>query len=781
MQIQQTLSRLDDLLHQCRLDEAETLLTQAVAQAQAEADTDSEKLLRNEQIGFYRDCGKFPAALETAAAARALFEQTGETDTISYATTLLNCANAYRAAGNYADAFAAYETVQSLYARLLPPDDGRVASLWNNLALLYQETEQWEQACTCLKQALELVQHDPDPTRTGISAANLAVSLLRLHRTAEALRYLQQAEKILIGKTPSDFHASAVYAGFGDAYYQLGEYVKAADAYEKALPEIELHMGRNNFYEIVSENLKQTYARLGGSRPEERGLRLCERYYIAFGKPMLERNFGAVLPRLAIGLAGEGSECLGYDDALSRDHDFGAGFCIWVPDDLPEETVQQLRNAYAVLPKSYCGVSRVAMPEADGRVGVCRQSAFFRRLLGTDGVPETEAQWLEIESGMLAAACSGAVFRDDSGSFTAVRRKLSLGYPEEVRLRRLAQALGRMAQCGQYNYPRMRQRGDYATAQLYLIEFCKNAMEACHLLRNQYAPYEKWLLRSTAELEGFGALAESLRNLLLLSPEQDGSGQIESICAAIGKECTAMDKTEKTTAQAPFLADTAKTLAAQAAALEKHRATVEQLAELEVRTFDKVQGIGGRAACQDDWETFSIMRRSQYLPWEEELLEQWLAAFTAAVQAGRNPIMEKYARMMESTDPQLYAGFADQLPELSPEFVQLREAVIAIQIPWMEEFAAKYPHLGSRARAIHTAEDSTAQTSYETYLRGELSVYPFEVLYGYGRWVVSLYQAGKNLACMTMAETVRAYGYASLEAAEQACAETLLNGIPLQL
>lgn len=43
-------------------------------------------------------------------------------------------------------------------------------------------------------------------------------------------------------------------------------------------------------------------------------------------------------------------------------------------------------------------------------------------------------------------------------------------------------------------------------------------------------------------------------------------------------------------------------------------------------------------------------------PWEEELLEQWLAAFTAAVQAGRNPIMEKYARMMESTDPQLYAG-----------------------------------------------------------------------------------------------------------------------------
>lgn len=443
MQIQETLSRLDTLLHQCKLDEAEVCLTQAIAQAQAEQDMESEKLLRNEQIGFYRDCGKFPQALGTAAKARALFENAGDTHSISYATTLLNCANAYRAAGKYQDAFAAFETVQQLYDALLPPTDGRVASLWNNLALLCQETEQWERACSCLRRALELVQNDPDPTRTGISAANLAVSLLRLHRTEEALSYLEQADRILAGKTPSDFHYSAVLAGFGDAYYQQGKFELAADAYEKALPEIELHMGRNNFYDIVSDNLTQTYARLSGSRPAFSGLELCRKYYDAFGAPMLERNFGDILPRLAVGLAGEGSECLGYDDALSRDHDFGAGFCIWVPDDLPEETVQRLQSAYAALPKSYYGITRTEMPEADGRVGVCRQSAFFRRLLGTPGVPETEQEWLAVGDGMLAAACSGAVFRDDAGAFSGVRRRLALGYPEEVRLRRLAQALGR--------------------------------------------------------------------------------------------------------------------------------------------------------------------------------------------------------------------------------------------------------------------------------------------------------------------------------------------------
>lgn len=780
MQIRETLSHLDTLLHQCRLDEAETYLTQAIAQAQTAQDTESEKLLRNEQIGFYRDCGKFPQALDTAAKARALFENAGETDSVSYATTLLNCANAYRAAGKHADAFAAYETVQQLYQRLLPPTDGRVASLWNNLALLYQETEQWEQACSCLKQALALVKHDPDQTRTAISAANLAVSLLRLRRTEEALAYLEQADRILAGKTPSDFHYSAVLAGFGDAYYQQGKYAEAADAYEKALPEIELHMGQNNFYAIVSDNLTRTYARLGGSRPALSGLELCRKYYEAFGAPMLERSFGDILPRLAVGLAGEGSECLGYDDALSRDHDFGAGFCIWIPDDLPEETVQQLRNAYAALPKSYYGITRTEMPEAEGRVGVCRQSAFFRRLLGTPGVPETESEWLAVQDGMLAAACSGAVFRDDAGTFSAVRRRLALGYPEEVRLRLLAQALGRMAQCGQYNYTRMRRRDDIPTAQLYLAEFCKAAMQAKHLLCGSYAPYEKWLLRSTGELPGGAALAQELKQLLCLSPAEDGSRYIESICSRIRKETADMEKKPQENADA-FLADTAGELAAQAQALEQHKATVERLAELEFRTFDKVQGMGGRAACQDDWETFSIMRRSQYLPWEEELLEQWLAAFQAAADAGRNLIMEKYARMMESTDPAEYAAFADQLPALSPEFIRLREAIIAIQIPWMEEFAAQYPHLASRARVIHTAEDSPAQTSYETYLRGELSVYPFEVLYGYGRWVVSLHQAGENLTCLTMAETVRAYGYGSLEDAERACGETPLSGIPLEL
>lgn len=775
MDIPSILKQLDSLLHACRLDEAEAFLCEVIQKAKTSGDTDAEKTLLNEQMGFYRDCGRFPEMLDTAAKARSLFEQQGETNSIAYGTTLLNCANAYRAAGVYAKAFSAYETVQKLYNMLLPPSDGRIASLWNNLALLYQETGQWEQACRCLEQALTLVrQHAGDETRTAISCTNLAVSLLRLHRVEDALAYLMEADGILAGRAPSDFHYSATLAGFGDAYYQMGNYDKAAAYYEKALPEIELHMGQNNFYTIVSDNLAQTYEKLGTERPRLSGLELSRRFYEDFGAPMLERSFGGLLPRLAVGLAGEGSECLGYDDALSQDHDFGPGFCIWVPDDLPEEVVQQLKSAYDTLPKSYHGIRRLETSEADGRVGVCTVGGYFRRLLGLPGVPRTPEEWLTVDESMLAAACSGELFRDDGEIMTTPRRKLLLGYPRSVWLRRLAQALGRMAQCGQYNFVRMRRRGEPAAAQLYLAEFCRNAMNAAHLLRGVYAPYEKWLLRSTAALEDFGEMAEQIRALLLLPPRRETDFDeetdpacvyIREICEKIGKETAMANAIEQP--ENAYLADTAKALGAKAEETEAHQADVEKIVRLEWETFDSVQNVGGRAACQDDWETFSIMRRSQYLPWDGALLKQWIAAFEQACSEGRNLITEKYARMMESTHPEEYAKIKDQLPPVSPEFMQLREAIISIQIPWMEAFAAQYPNLAARARIIHTEDDSPWETSYETYLRGELTVYPFEVLYGYGRWIVSLHQQGKNLSRMILEETVHEYGYATLEEAEQ--------------
>ena len=61
-----------------------------------------------------------------------------------------------------------------------------------------------------------------------------------------------------------------------------------------------------------------------------KGIELSREYYKAFGEPMLDQFFGDVKNRIAVGIVGEGSECFGYDDEISTDHDFEPGFCIWL-------------------------------------------------------------------------------------------------------------------------------------------------------------------------------------------------------------------------------------------------------------------------------------------------------------------------------------------------------------------------------------------------------------------------------------------------------------------
>lgn len=190
---------------------------------------------------------------------------------------------------------------------------------------------------------------------------------------------------------------------------------------------------------------------------------------------------------------------------------------------------------------------------------------------------------------------------------------------------------------------------------------------------------------------------------------------------------------------------------------------IERLVKLEFADFDKTRNEGGRASCQDDWTTFSIMRTSQYETWSQEMLEQLIGDWELSDAVGRNMIAEKYARMMASTAPQEYADLEHKLPVLSDWQKQVIEQVVEVQVAWMEDFAESYPNVAQRARAIHTQEDTALETSYETYLRGELSTYTEQMLELYARFILQLCREGRNLAQMIMENTVHKYGYAKLE------------------
>ena len=107
------------------------------------------------------------------------------------------------------------------------------------------------------------------------------------------------------------------------------------------------------------------------------GLELSKLYYQQIGRPMLEEKFAEYLPRLAAGLVGEGSECFGFDDEISRDHDFGPGFCIWLCKEDFDEIGAEMQKAYDSLPKEFMGYSaRNTSPRGGGRVGVFEISSF---------------------------------------------------------------------------------------------------------------------------------------------------------------------------------------------------------------------------------------------------------------------------------------------------------------------------------------------------------------------------------------------------------------------
>lgn len=194
---------------------------------------------------------------------------------------------------------------------------------------------------------------------------------------------------------------------------------------------------------------------------------------------------------------------------------------------------------------------------------------------------------------------------------------------------------------------------------------------------------------------------------------------------------------------------------------------IEEIVELEWNQFDKVKNEGGRANCQDDFATFYVMRKSQYMTWNEELLVSYRNDLLEANQKGWNLIMEKYARMMKSTAPEQYAELESELPVLREQRIVIQEEIINIQVAWMEEFASKYPKMADNARSIRTAEDNECNTSYETYLRGELSTYSETTFVLYGRFITVLMQNGKNLAYETMSNTAKLYGYESVEDAEK--------------
>lgn len=278
-----------------------------------------------------------------------------------------------------------------------------------------------------------------------------------------------------------------------------------------------------------------------------KGLELSLRFYQEYGAPMIHERFPHIEHLLAIGLAGSGSECFGYDDVTSRDHDFEPGFCIFLPDEevIDRKEAFALERAYAKLPREFLGFRRAPLdPVGGSRHGVIRMSDFFRDKTGDPEGNLTLRDWFSLPEQSLLEATNGRIFRDDTGALEAIRQRLSY-LPEGVRRKKLAGHLLLMGQAGQYNHSRCLARNETAAAQLAVNEFVQSALHVIFLLNRRYLPYYKWSFRALRELPLLSHLHAPLEELLCggNAPTEIGTKQerIEQICQVIVEELYAQE------------------------------------------------------------------------------------------------------------------------------------------------------------------------------------------------------------------------------------------------
>ena len=548
---QRFLAGLDAIFDAHAAAKAGPYLEQAMIDAENAGDDAGLLTVLNETMGFYRSQGRHKENQWIVQRALELATRMGITGTEAWTTTLINAATAMRAAGQYDQSEDLYKQAQASSERTLAPSDRRLAALHNNLSMLYSETGKTHQAEVELGEALRILESSSPDAETDLDVAsthtNLALTLLAEDKLSAASWHAAKALEIYRnGHLEHSAHYASALAGYAQVRFHQHDYGQAVNLYCQALQVIEECYGKDtDYYRITENNLRQAEheasehapanvsqnvsqdASAGGNgsgtpgtapagTPSAAvpsatasptgtspicGLKLARECWNAYGKPLIADKYPEYQGRIAAGLVGHGSECYGFDDDLSRDHDFGPRFCLWLTDEDYAAIGERLQADYEALPQSFMGYGpRESTARAQGagrRDGVFRIGDFFESITGYRQAPSTNNphEWLMLDEATLAAATNGEVLADPLGKFLDTRQGFKT-MPEDVRLALISKRLGMMAQAGQYNVPRMLARGDGAAAWLSIGEFVQAAASLVFLLNNPitvgYLPYYKW-------------------------------------------------------------------------------------------------------------------------------------------------------------------------------------------------------------------------------------------------------------------------------------------------
>lgn len=267
-----------------------------------------------------------------------------------------------------------------------------------------------------------------------------------------------------------------------------------------------------------------------GMHNTSKGIAVAEVFFTEFGLPALHQHFPELIDRASAGLLGEGSEMLGYDDELSRDHDWGPRFILF----LEERDHQELGRAVAakfndLRPTSFQGIN-LSKTKA---ITVQTIDAFYQELTQLPWPPKSIQEWETIRENDLCYAQAGKIFYDPTGNLTRRHRAFQdRYYPRKVWLGWIAAQLFWIWHYGEYNIcNRMLERDERIGALIGMGRVVQAAMRLTFLLNRRFAPYWKWLHCAFVQLP---FLASELNPIL---QKMETGATLEDRVQGIGQIC----------------------------------------------------------------------------------------------------------------------------------------------------------------------------------------------------------------------------------------------------
>jgi hypothetical protein len=290
-------------------------------------------------------------------------------------------------------------------------------------------------------------------------------------------------------------------------------------------------------------------------RPFIKGLKLSEFLYEEAVRPVLSARFPD-LPHSAARL-GPGSDVLGFDTPISRDHDWGPRLTLFLPSADYEQYCDELDHALSEeLPREIHGYPTSFGYHDDGTTGMLEDDdgpvyhqvdirtvrGFFTRYLNYDpSLEPSVVQWLIFPQQRLRTIASGRVFYDGLGQLGPVRARLRW-YPRDVWLymlaaqwQRISQEEPFMARCGDV--------GDEVGSRLIAARMVGDLMRLCFLMERQYAPYSKWFGTAFARLDCANRLLPTFEGVLRADTWQERERHLSAAYEAVAEKHNALQIT----------------------------------------------------------------------------------------------------------------------------------------------------------------------------------------------------------------------------------------------